>query len=216
MSLLEGALPISQREMLREWATAEAANEQRWHGLGGRLRPALAGKLTAKRPLSLTDGEWAELEQLIAEFRSPLLRGLLPLQCKWVRGTLALEQVAGLEMMNWPDFVRAAGSRKLIDLLPAIEGHRIPGQEDFIGRVLGLAPQFDLAKMKGCLIAVSRNGEAPYRLVEGFSRAAAILLGMRNKRLAESRIPAIVGSSARLAEWHFYTPDGTRTDLALF
>jgi hypothetical protein len=148
MTMLVDAVQISESEMLRAWAIAEASNKQRW-GARWTLGTHLARKLAQEETPELTEEEWTELERGITRVRSPLLAGLLPLHCEWLRGTLAIDDVAQLEMMNWPEFVNVARSRKLADLLPAIREARIPGQEEFTAGVIRLSSEFDLARMRG-------------------------------------------------------------------
>ncbi len=189
--------------MLRNWAIAEASSIRRWRDIHNNLPQDTAEKINKKNYKQLTPTDHNALEEMIVQIRAPLLKGLLPIKPQWYKGYLSSEDLMELEMMNWPDFVNLANSRRLLDLVKAFEEGKMPNNHhEFAANLDRIRDDLNLSNMVGSPIILSRSKNPPYYLVEGFTRCSAILMNMREGKFTEEQIPIMLGVSDRFDEWY--------------
>ena len=195
---------ISEEEMLKNWALAEATSTRRWKYLGKILSPEILGKVK-NGPYEFSEKEWQELLAMIRQFRSPLLDELIPLNLSWYEGKLPMSELGKLEMINHAPFVNLAGSKKLIDLAHAFEkGEMPPNHPEFAENLEQLKVGFSLDKMAGKPILVSLTKQPPYELVEGFTRISAVLINSLNGKSFEGEMPVILGVGKQVSSWKWF------------
>lgn len=139
---------------------------------------------------ALSEPEWQMLESAIAEFRQPLLAGLLALQPDWYEGELPIEAVAEMRIVKYQPFAQKAPSGRLVDLAGAERGDAPRGHGEFIRK-----------SMVGLPIAVGRNLAGPLTLVEGYTRCCRALRDYRTGLFDGLPIAMVVGVADRIAEW---------------
>ena len=194
---------INEEEMLKNWALAEVASVRRRKYLSGILPESLIQKISRGR-YEFTQDEWKTLIEMIRSTRSQLLNDLLKLDVEWYEGKLPIQELKDLEMMNWPQFVNLAGSKRFLDLVNAFrEGKMPPNHHEFAENLERIRKELKIENMKGKPIVLSRSDKPPYSLVEGFTRLSAMLLNILNGKLYEGEIPVILGVSRRLDEWEY-------------
>ena len=194
---------INEEEMLKNWALAEVASVRRRKYLSGILPESLIQKISRGR-YEFTQDEWKTLIEMIRSTRSQLLNDLLKLDVEWYEGKLPMQELKDLEMMNWPQFVNLAGSKRFLDLVNAFrEGKMPPNHHEFAENLERIRKELKIENMKGKPIVLSRSDKPPYSLVEGFTRLSAMLLNILNGKLYEGEIPVILGVSRRLDEWEY-------------
>ena len=194
---------ITEKQMLRSWALAESSSVRRWKYIKDILPTEILNKVQNNQQ-NFSEEEWIKLEEMIRYFRSPLLNNLLNIEMEWYKGVLPTSGLKDLEMMKWQPFIDLAGSRKLRDLVEAfLDGKMPPNHIEFAANLEKLEKNFDINKMSGDPVVVSRSIEPPYMLVEGFTRLSALLLNILENKLHGREIPVILGVSSRLEEWDF-------------
>ncbi len=142
---------------------------------------------------TLTDPEWTAVEQVVTQFRGPLLGGLLALQPTWYEGEMPIATVAGMRFMAYEDFVKKVpGSRRLPD--PAEHERGVATGE----------PELDRARMVGVPVAVGASLDGPLTLVEGYTRCCAALRDHHVGLYDDQPMPMIVGVTPRIQEWRWW------------
>lgn len=192
--------------MLRNWAIAEATNVRRWDDLKEFVSGEVLEKLETGNYDSLAEGEWHQLEQMIAQFRRPLLEGLLRLRPQWYLGDLASSHLSEIRVIKYQPFVQVAPSRTLGDFVAFLEkGGSLPNDPAFAENVKRIRTAFKIEMMRGRPILVSAElSGSSYYLVEGYSRLSAMLLGQRAGTPMIEAIPVMLGATARINEWIWY------------
>jgi hypothetical protein len=191
--------PISDIEMLQDWAIAELGNHR--FDFYKSIPKTLVAKLTAQDFDEISFDEWQGMINMIAQCRSPLLAGLLQLRTSWYRKSLPYGELANLSIIDWPDFVELAPSKILGDLATAIDhGMRPRGDFNLGDRVQKLSANFKLSKMAGSPIFVTKGPDYPLALVEGFTRCCALVVKHRLQPMP-GEFPIIVGINRNLDRW---------------
>lgn len=199
--MIQNLEKISEKEMLRDWAFAEATSIRRMPYLKKTLGETLLEKLKTADASLISEPEWESLEAMIRKNRAELLDGLLNIEIEWFRGDLSVSDLKELRIMNWEPFVTLAPSRNLVDLVRAFErGEMPPRHHEFAANLQRIKENFAIEKMKGRPIFVGRSKEPPYILVEGFTRLSALLLGGIRVNL----LPIILGVSRNIERWKFF------------
>lgn len=193
---------ISEHEVLQPWALSEALNKERWGELVKLLPLALQIKLGEYPNISLQEEDNKILENALLTFRK---RDMVPLQEQhfiWHMGTIPFDGLEQMKIMDWYRFTEISHSRNLADLAAAVErGNFHSEDKPFADNVLRLVNNFDYKKTLGNLVAVSETESPPYRLLEGYSRACAMLILKKRGDFHEVNLPIILGVSPRLNEW---------------
>lgn len=198
-----GRTRVTAKDVLRNWAVAEASSKRQWSSLRQLVSPTTVKKLDKGQPDTLSEAEWENLERLIVQSRASLLKGLLRLNLRWHRGELAAEELNSLHMINWPPFTELAGSTRLVDLVAALErGQMPPDHEQFALSLRRIQRDFKVERMIGNPILVSETSRPPYYLIEGYTRCCAMLLNLRRGTLPIRRFPVLHGIGRALQKWH--------------
>lgn len=208
---------INKNEVLVNWAISEA-NSEGWRKKcicdeGLPLSPELRKKIS-QDTVSYIDFSEEERQKLIGKInrcREMLLR-ILPTKIDWYKGNLFMEDLENLEMINWgsgrnaksgayeQSFVDFTGTKKLSDFINKLRAGMVPqGQKDFVDNLDKLRRNFQLEKMKGAPIILSKSKtNPPYRLMDGFTRISAILWNFKDGMPYEKIIPVFLGVSDQL------------------
>jgi hypothetical protein len=206
-AMVQNLTPITQSEMLKDWAIAEASNESRWTDLQ-KVKPVVPKetleKVKAGTVNKISEQEWANLVQAIKGFRSPLLAGLLPLVSYWYTGELATNQLKNLRIIKYLPFWEIAPSQEFVEVVKALEQHRHINDAGFLNNVERLKGKFQPSRMLGRPILVSRDAVGPYTVVEGYTRLSVMLLRQLEGTRCESSVTIILGVSERIEEWNWY------------
>ncbi len=193
---------IPESEVLRNWAMAEFSNPNRWTLLAKVVPAELLQRLRSRLPLE--DHELTAMADLIRQFRSPLLDGLLALRPIWYRAVIAIDKLAIVRVIAYEPFARIVPSRVLNDLATAVErGDCIDGE--FNTLVRHMADAFNLATMQGMPILVAKSRNDPWYLLEGYTRCTAMLLARRAGRLGDgTNVAIVIGITPQLPQWNWY------------
>lgn len=200
---MQDLIRINEREMLRTWAIAEASSVRRWKDIKNLLPKETLSKIKNKQFTKLSEDDYKALEQMITQFRSPLLGGLFRLKPDWWKGYIEIKDLESSKMMNWPPFVDLAGSNNLSDLIDEFEkGNYPPNHKEFEANLNRVRRSLKIKEMMGAPIFVANNKTTPPHLIEGFTRCSAILMNFRSGKLKNNKIPIILGLSKHLKDWY--------------
>lgn len=193
---------VSEHDVLREWALTEALNEKRWFELIQLLPPPLQARLKKIPNTTLDENDNNALVKAILKFRERDMVPLLEQHFDWHRGNIPIKGLEQMSIMDWYRFTALSHSRRLVDLANAVDqGEFHPEDKPFADNVLRLVDNFDYDKMQGNLVAVSETESPPYRLLEGYSRACAMLILRKRGQFHETILPIVLGVSPRLSKW---------------
>jgi hypothetical protein len=196
---------ISEKEVIRNWALAEAVSIRRLPYLKDILSEETYEKLDSGDIEALNEKDWIQLEAMILKSRADLFNELLRLHLQWKKALLSQDDISNLLMMKWPPFMELAGSNRLKDLVEAFErGEMPPEHHEFAANLERIKNDFSFQKMNGMPILVANTESGPYYLVEGFTRLSALLLRLKSGNLEATDIPVIVGIG-NIKSWPYYS-----------
>lgn len=193
----------SEREMLKNWAIAEATSVRRLPYLQEVIPADILDKLSRRDFPALKESDFDTLIKMILVSREELLKGLLQLDLKWFNASITIKELDEARMMNWPSFVELAGSRKLADLVVAFEQGKFPANHhEFRKNLERIRQGLNFGEMYGVPIFVGKNQQAFFYLVEGFTRCSAILMNLRKGIVQQAEFPIIIGFSENIENWY--------------
>lgn len=189
--------------MLQNWALAECSNPERWQELG-RVVPARIVQ-RVREHLPLDEQDLAFLENIIRQFRGPLLEGLLPLHPQWHTAVLEVEDLRSVRIIRHQPFLQACPSGTLNDLATAVNRGQGVGDGSFNVAVSELADAFHPSRARGRPILVTQAHNEPWHLVEGYTRCTAMLCANAAGKLPGSmEVHVILGIVPQLRYWSWY------------
>jgi hypothetical protein len=191
----------NERDAVWHWARAEISSPRFGYLYRPpRLTPSIAAALEGGDAASLSDAQWAQLQDAVFAVRAPILAGLKRLGIAWYGGKVSASDLAGLRVMNLPQFRIASPSLRLGELVQALErGDYLP-DPDFVHNYWDLRDSFDPTNLRAAPILIAMNAEGPYGILEGYSRLA-VLLSRLTQGSTLPDTPVVVGVCARIPEW---------------
>jgi len=150
---------VSESVVLRNWALAECSNPERWQQLGQVVPAHLVERL--RDELAVDEQEWTFLENIMWQFRSPLLDGLRPLQPQWQTAVLEVEDFRSIRIIRHQPFLHACPSGTLSELATVVNlGHAI-GAAHSMWPLAKWRTHFTLAKRGAGLFSERRRKMSP-------------------------------------------------------
>jgi hypothetical protein len=198
---------VSESFVLRNWALAECSNPERWQQLGQVVPAHLVERLRDELPVD--EQEWTFLENIMRQFRSPMLDGLRSLQPQWQTAVLEVADLRSVRIIRHQPFLHACPSGTLSELATAVNlGHAV-GDGSFNVAVSKMADTFHPSKTRGRPIFVAEAQNEPWYLVEGYTLCTAMLLCANAAgKLPESMaVHVILGIVPQLRYWSWYAPN---------
>lgn len=202
-----------ERDLVWQWARAESGSARFgkfYLGLDFELLEHLKGD----EPGLLNYHQWRALENVVFGSRSPLLSGLKRLGTDWYLGSLTVRELHDLKIMNWPDFVALAPSRKLTELAKALDAGAVPKNDmTFSQAYHAVRKAFSREKIRGFPVLVSEIQQGPYTIVEGYTRLAVLASLFPSQGEHQFELNVIVGVCPKLREWYLHD---NQSSLCLF
>lgn len=201
-SFVHNLRPITQNDMLANWAIGELTHTERWSSFHEGISEPTRQKLNTG-VIEFTPDETNELTAaLLRSHRTHFLQGLLRLHPAWYEGTIDTASLDQLHIINWPDFTALTPSRQLGDFATDLHEGKIVQDQSFMNNLSRLQHQLDLTRMVGKPIMVSRDGALPYVVIEGTTRTTTMLQGHRDGTFTAKEIPIMLGISENIDDWH--------------
>lgn len=197
-------IPCSERELYWNFACAEA-NSSRYGGrYQSRFSASLLDRVRLGKREELSEGDWRILKAVVVEIRGPLTTQLQELGTDWYEGSLPVEALDQVRLLDHRPFVQLAPSRGLGSFVSALdEGKDPPGDTGFGENYRRFRREYEPTKSVGRPILVAPALKGPYTEIEGLTRMCALISKRRSKERVPHEVPILLGVCLQFDSWQW-------------
>jgi hypothetical protein len=160
---------------------------------------------------TLPTSEWSPSERRAAvrvanETRPWHYFGILgSLGLNWYWADLPIAELGGILVIDIREFTDLAPTRRLADLVSALDAGRRTFDDRFSTKYRLMRPKFEFARMKGRPMLVSEQTSGPYVEFEGLTRMCCLQSRIVERSEVPTLLPVILGVGGRIRSWQpFY------------
>lgn len=199
--------PISENDVMWQWALGEAQNPK-WARRNVQIDLSLQEKIRKASPQDL-DRQFSqdERKKILDAFFSDkdrlAVQNILAMNCQWSKGTISIDGIKDLYMVQWPLSEQLAPFGKLLEYTKAFQAGKFPQEaKTDMENIERMRKTFEKSQMIGAPIVLSQTGKPPYCAIDGITRLSVVIMNAENGQMQEGQFPIIVGVSEKIFDWN--------------